>query len=317
MQPTKLALSTDGSSLNPFNTARHHPERVGLGAADEIGLNRLSLTLHPQRSLRRHLKEAPHITVGAIGDQDPAGRSRRLQSRGYICSITHRGQLGMMQVAHNAKQCRAGVNAHSHRKAHTMPEVDPFRIVPCFRLDLQAATHGTFRIILVSSRRAEECQDRITHQPRYQPIVPGDHMVHERERAVHQLGDILRVQSFSHTGGADDICEKEVRTRRSAGWTTAERSFGDGSRTVADHFSAASCPRRAASAGPATVSPRAARWASNPAMAARTCSICVARGISILHHRLYLQPGPASDRFASLISETNRGRSPNLSIPWG
>ena len=74
--------------------------------------------------------------------------------------------------------------------------------------DTQTGQDGPLRVVFMGQGRAEKGQDAVAHQPRHRALVAIDRGDHVLERAVDDLGPLLRVQVAGRGGGSFHVAEQ-------------------------------------------------------------------------------------------------------------
>ena len=166
----------------------------------------LPFTSIPPRSLE--IEDRRDQPLRVLRDLDRAGLRGLLHARGEVHRVAHRRVFGHVLRADVADDHGAGVDADAHREVQAVLAFDLLRERFDLVQDLQRREDRPLRIILVRDGRAEEREESVAHEPGDRPLVALDRSGQDRERAVHQLPPIFRIQPLGEGGRSDDVTEQ-------------------------------------------------------------------------------------------------------------
>ena len=183
----QFLLASDRPCFDPFYPAGCHAECARSYAIYSVYLDWLALSLNGDRLKDRHIKNAAHMLVGVIGNQDPPGRGGLFQSVGNINCVANSSIFP--NRTDRAEQGRAGVDAD--------PEAWGVRRVGSQALDLllhrESRPGRSEHVVLLQRRRVEQRHERVADERRDEPA-------HVRDQVLASCRDTA-TQVIITTGG--------------------------------------------------------------------------------------------------------------------
>ncbi len=208
LELAELGLAADERGESTVETARLPDRRVR--RRHLVDRHRARLALDDLGAERTGDERVTHERVRVRSDQDTLRRRQRLQPRGQVRGVAHRGVLGLVLVAHAREHAETGVHPTAHRDPEAVAAEQPSRVLGCRIADRERGEHGPLGVVLVRGGGAEQRQDPIAHEPRYRALVARDRIDHEADDAVHDLGPLLRVDPLGERRRTDDVGEEDA-----------------------------------------------------------------------------------------------------------
>ncbi len=85
----QLSLPSNCAGLNALHTPRRNAKGARLGRMHEVDLDWLGLALDLDRFQGLHIKNAAHVAVGIVRDEDTAHGRGVLQPAGQVDRVAH------------------------------------------------------------------------------------------------------------------------------------------------------------------------------------------------------------------------------------
>ncbi|OQA92963.1 MAG: hypothetical protein BWY25_03135 [Chloroflexi bacterium ADurb.Bin222] len=179
---------------------------LGLGGCleDLIGRHRLREAFELERRQGVALEQTPHVLVGAVGDEDAAGRRDALQPVRQVDGGTDGGVLP--GGAQGSQDDRARADADAQVQRNRRLEVRAQLLDG--GLDFQRGADGLFGVVLTRPIGAPERHDGVAHVFVNAPAPLQDDPVNPLPEEVEQLGDFLGVEALREPGKVGDVGEQ-------------------------------------------------------------------------------------------------------------
>lgn len=154
------------------------------------------------------VEQWPHQPGGQFGQEDRSRRGRSLKAGRRVYRVPQ-GVVGHLQhVRDLGEHDRTGVHSDTHLDRRAVCRLDlfgePYHGVP----DVQGRVHRPFRIVLMSQRCSEECQQTIPHHLRHRALIVCSGGDDAAQKLVHNHLEPLRAEPLAQRGRAGDIAEQ-------------------------------------------------------------------------------------------------------------
>ncbi len=165
---------------------------------------RLALDLH--RGERLVVEDPLRLSVGRLGDSDPAHRCRPLQARSGVHDVARDEPLSLLGAGTQGDDGLAGVDADPYlegeRGVVVVQVVDRLEEAEC-------GANRALGVVLVRDRRAEDRHHRVPDELLHGAAVPLDLLPQARVVRPDPRADILRVGGIRGRREADQVAEED------------------------------------------------------------------------------------------------------------
>ena len=150
--------------------------------------------MHRDFSQLLHLELLRYLFVCFSGYANGVDLGCLFHACGDVDGISHRRIFHPLSRPDRADDDQAGVDANPHAEFDAPTGAYRLAVGTHAIDDREPGKHGPLRIVLVGNRCAEKGQDAIACQACDRAAIRVDRLVHVLERAVDDLGPLLRIE---------------------------------------------------------------------------------------------------------------------------